>query len=665
MKDSFFKGFKKIKSDDKYTHLRHDDGHYIKVAHDSLKPDMKQALKGLPERNKQSSPKLEQSKVKNFADGGQVEDGQGHYTDANREYYRQAMGNDTESIRNQKLRNEEAKRSKGPIQVPVAFADGGQAQPPAPAPTSPMQESMRKAFKFDEGGQAPGVIDYPSNSIPIGNNDAVVSNELPDPDHTTNIMDAHRKLVDAHSKIVGAMSRGPASQDAPITPDNTSVLPDQQPQMSAPQTVAMPTTPADPSQAPSMVADHAPNMQGDLNQQAIANTSEANRADTASAQNVSQQMGANADIYGQQSNSLNELHRKYENIGNDLHAKYEDLSDQIEKGHIDPHHWWDSKTTGGKVLTAIGMMFAGAGLGASGHPELANKAIDEAINRDIDSQKQDLSNKNTLLGKYMDMYNNLPMAENAARLTLNASVEGLINQQAAKAGGANAVNAATMANAARRQQLLPQMEGLAKGQAMMGMYKDLGGSGGQMGQGDNENQYKQQMQRMQVLAPERFKEMESRYLPGVGVASKAVPEKVAEEMTNRKDLSDKLAQLENFARDHHGTILDRKVVAQGHALANAVQDAYRRGNAQGVFKESEKNFVEGIIGSDPTSFATWKTIPGYRQARQLNDDTVKQYQKAYGVKPFGQASQDQSSSQTATMGGIKYVKVPGGWKKAE
>ena len=352
-----------------------------------------------------------------------------------------------------------------------------------------------------------------------------------------------------------------------------------------------------------------------------------------------------------------------------LHQNFEDTAKQVQQGAIDPNQWWNGtadnpRSTGSKILTAIGMLFGGAGIGVSGHPELASQAIDTAVNREIDSQKANLQNKQNLLSKYLEMYNNLPMAENAARLTMNAGIEGMINQHAAQLGSANAINTATMANAQRRTDLLPHLTGLAQGQVMQQMYQNMMPTSGAQGaqgpqgptsgaQGDqgpqnsggiggmspDEAQFKHQLQNMRILNPEVGKELESKYLPGVGIASRQVPETLVEQLAARKDLSDKLAQLENFADQNSGTIFNRAIVNQGTALAQSAQDAYRQANKQGVFREAEKEFVNSMLNKDPTAFFTgYRHVPGYIQLRKSNNDTLKQYYKAYGIQPFGAGS---------------------------
>jgi hypothetical protein len=171
---------------------------------------------------------------------------------------------------------------------------------------------------------------------------------------------------------------------------------------------------------------------------------------------------------------------------------------------------------------------------------------------------------------------------------------------------------------------------------MIGMYNNLSNPNGQGSQGsDPESQYQNRMQNMRILNPDLGKDMENKYLPGVGVSRVPVPDKLREELTARSDLSDKLAKLELFSREHSGTVLDKATINEGTTLARNAQDAYRRANAQGVFREAEKDFVEKSINSDPTSFfAKYRTLPGYQTTRKLNNDTIKQFYHAYGIKPF-------------------------------
>lgn len=624
MKGLDLRKFKKVLVEKDATHLEHPSGHKIIVSHKLMSPQMKKDLDRLP-----------------MYDGGQVpatdDDNKKMFEKAFKKPEPKPTPEPTQEDKYEEIRKQNRKN--------FGYADGGEVKKPQPQPVvaddkkrQEVQDSMRKAFNFADGGEAQGISgadEVPmepleaqyamenfdakeaAKQVPSAEIDQAAGVQTP----ISPVDSSHAHLAEAvknlSSKFASASPQAMVDEPAPQQQSMNQVVP-AQPDMQG-------------QHIPQQVPDRVPG--GSMVQQNQQDIALENKAQQAMGQNTAQSQAQNAETYGKEAQGMQDLHQKYEQIGNEIHQKYEDLAAKVEQGHIDPSQWWNSKSTGSQIATAIGMMFAGAGLGASGHPELASKAIDDAINRDIDAQKADLSNKNSLLGKYMEMYNNLPQAEAAARLTLHAATEGLVNQQAAKLGSQNAPLVATLYAADNRKKGLQQVEGLAKSQAMAGMYEDLSKPAPKAG--SQEEAYVNDMNRKRILLPDQGKVMEARYLPGVGVASREIPDKIRDELTARKDLSEKLAELENFSRKNSGTVMDRKIVNQGGALARNVQDAYRRANAQGVFKESEKDFVEKSIATDPTAFfAKYRTIPGYQTVRKMNDDTIKHYQKSYGVKPF-------------------------------
>lgn len=586
--------FKKIRTEKDHTVLRHPDGHEIRVLHKPLSTSVRKQLNELPhydEGGYTNNPKLQEA----------------HKKSPEPEKQQQIQASQIDPARALSIQN--SFRSMGMHK----YADGGNVKQD-PDKAKQAQDSMRQAFHFAEG----------SPEVP-----AQVSSNEDDP--------THAMLSEAIKNLSSKYINNPTNP-----PEDTAVPEQASVPVASPE---VPQTPVVPTSAP----------QGTLPEQAQANVEQANQAEMHAAKNIQGAEAEKANIFQQQGEHLQKMQAKYEELGNNLHQQFEKVSDQVQQGHIDPNHWWDSKSTGSQILTAIGMMFAGAGGGVSGHPEMASKAIDEAIDRDIAAQKANLDNKNTLLSKYMEMYRSIPEAEQAARLTLNAGVEGLINQQAAKLGSQNAISAASIANANRRQSVLPQMEGLARGQVMGQMYNQMNGAH-QTQPESAEQGYQDKMQNMRILNPDLGKDMEAKYLPNVGIARVPVPDKLREELTTRKDLSDKLAQLENFSREHSGS-LDPTTVARGRAMAAQVQDAYRTAHQQGVFKESEKKFLESVLSHDPTVFfSKVRALPGYQEARKFNDQTTKQFYKSYGIKPFDSGHDSgqirvklNSSGQTGTI----------------
>ena len=72
------------------------------------------------------------------------------------------------------------------------------------------------------------------------------------------------------------------------------------------------------------------------------------------------------------------------------------LRKQIQQAaaqQIDPNHWWNSKSTGGKILAGIGMILGGMGGGlAHTGRNPAMEVINNAIGQDIDAQREHIAN---------------------------------------------------------------------------------------------------------------------------------------------------------------------------------------------------------------------------------------------------------------------------------
>lgn len=675
--------FKKVQSGKKHTVLRHPEGHEITIFHKALSKPIKAQLDKLEQHTDdkhrevhnndlKGNPKLQQAQIPHMAEGGAFKKlsesinnamPEGLKTqqnepkeESNEERYKRIRMQNTSNV-GQGIRNyaEGGKVTPDPVKTQTvqdsmrkAFHFEGGGTPSLPGAQS-AQDSMRKAFKFAKGGveqvqgqeqQVPASIlesQYgPEDAAAQGQADAdAIGREIPNVDPNAPITPVNQDNSHAHlSEAIKNLSQ----KFIPQAPNSAQPI---QEKMSIDNQVSLPSGPM--AQATDSGAS-----KGTLPEQALANTSMANRAEMAQAKNTQQTMGQEAIIHGQEAQQMQDLRGKYEEIGNNLHHKFETVSQEVEQGKINPHQWWNSKSTGSQILTAIGMLFGGAGAGISGHPEMASQAIDKAIERDVEAQKANLQNKNTLLSKYLEMYNSLPQAEAAARLTMSAGIEGLLKQQATKLGSSNAVNAALQSIAGRRQALLPQMEGLAKGQIMMDYMHDQG----QNSQVPGEQGFMQDLDKTRSMAminpafKERASEMESRYIPGVGQARIPV-DKIRDELTARKDLSDKLAKLENFASEHSGS-WSPETIAQGKVLAGEAQNAYRTGTKQGVFKEGDQHFIESLIPSDPTKyFGDMRTIPKYHSLRESNNSTLNHYLKSYGVKPFSGENEPQSSQNQA------------------
>lgn len=95
--------------------------------------------------------------------------------------------------------------------------------------------------------------------------------------------------------------------------------------------------------------------------------------------------------------------QKSQNITTELNAAVQD----VKNGHIDPKAFWANKSTPGKISTVIGVLLSGLGAGASGQENMAMKVLNQEIDRDIDAQKSNMQNKNTLVGALSAQMGNL------------------------------------------------------------------------------------------------------------------------------------------------------------------------------------------------------------------------------------------------------------------
>jgi hypothetical protein len=95
-------------------------------------------------------------------------------------------------------------------------------------------------------------------------------------------------------------------------------------------------------------------------------------------------------------------------------AELDGLSKQLASqdfttGKVDANNFWNSRSTGQKILGALALGLGGVGSSLTGGPNYALEIINKAIDRDIDQQKfniqHDLENKKLNYGKLKDQMN--------------------------------------------------------------------------------------------------------------------------------------------------------------------------------------------------------------------------------------------------------------------
>jgi hypothetical protein len=111
-----------------------------------------------------------------------------------------------------------------------------------------------------------------------------------------------------------------------------------------------------------------------------------------------------ADTHDQQIRQLMADHQqKYQALDQEIQHTIKD----IDNSHIDPSHYINSKSTLGKVSTAIGLLLGGIGGGLTHQENPALRFLNAQIDRDVDAQKAEVGKKENVLNAYYKQLGNM------------------------------------------------------------------------------------------------------------------------------------------------------------------------------------------------------------------------------------------------------------------
>ncbi len=627
-------GFHKVSKDGDKTTLRHPSGHEMTINHSILSPKMRGEIEALPQAENSKHPDKEPKKL---ASGGDVEDPDVKEVEDSYNKFAGTMKPQPKPLTREEKYKEIRKRNTSnasgdtsPMGQPV-YADGGGVtkedltikdpdsgqvekfkEKISPGPTV-RGDDLEASIPDEELAAQQAADALPEEQIQQATNEVPGVNpevQASPYDHAKAAAEAHSNMTAAHNAYMQALAPKSQPQAAPQS------SPAEQPQAS--------------QQAP---------------QQEVP------------AQQPQQAQPVGTGTVGQAESATQEM----QSYIKDQDKKNTDVFNKVMQNKIDPNRLWNNKDTGTKIVNTIGLILGGLGASSeTGGKNLAVEAMNHAIERDVDAQKSNQTNQMNLYKMNLEATHN---AEEARNMT--------VNQLLAASGAELAKKSAGLANELTKQKILEagqdiQQKMIANAQNSF-LLKQLQGSDGGVHGSGTEEAFNNKMNTLRMLKPDFAKDLEAKYLPGIGVASVPVPEKQRDKIVASKALSRKLAELENFSREHSGTIFDPAVKAKGHALANDVISSYRIATDQGVFKPSDQAFLEKSLPMDPTAFfAKYRTIPAYKEVRRLTDESVDQIQKSYGVKPFGQSQQQAAipeGTQAKTKSGQPVVRKNGQWVK--
>jgi hypothetical protein len=115
-------------------------------------------------------------------------------------------------------------------------------------------------------------------------------------------------------------------------------------------------------------------------------------------------------------------------------------------------------------------------------------------------------------------------------------------------------------------------------------------------------------------------------------------------------------QVLQFGKQHSGSV-DPRVRAQGTAMMNELQSKLRTAEDQGVYKQSEAEFMRSTLGGSPAEFfSNFTTSPRVKQIQAIKQADYDNTLKNYGLP----VQKPQQAPQYKTVNGVRYMRGPDG-----
>ncbi len=314
--------------------------------------------------------------------------------------------------------------------------------------------------------------------------------------------------------------------------------------------------------------------------------------------------------------------------------EFKNFMSDYKEGHIDPKRYLNSMGTGAKISTAIGLILGGFGSGLTHTENQAAKFLNDSIDRDVEAQKAELGKKQNLLSANMQHFNNINDAIKMTQLQQSAIVADKLRQAAATAATPMAKSAALKAAGDVEAKRAPEYLNFTTRQALMKT----------MAQG-GPNNVEQTLNYMRMVNPEMAKDMESRYVPGVGLSAVPVPNEVRGTIVAKQQLGNMAQDFYDWSKKHSGS-LSLEDINVGKTKAAELQSLYRNAINGGVFKKGEQEFIDQIVDSDPTKFFNnVRVLPKLQEVIDSNHTQLNTLKQGYGLP-----SQAQGADREAKLG---------------
>jgi hypothetical protein len=661
------KKLKYLKSDKNSTTLQHKDGHTITVAHAPLSSSMRSQLEALSkvgsENQTNSQAQEAQDQKKRMADGGQATMPQ-----AMNNMYAEGGETIVDTVKNvakkaqeiysgdfgKTTRDADKQKQEGPkpYYPKTNYDEGGVVAPNSSTPPGeqsspqPQQPQQKNSSPVDaiakvapmiamaaEGGEVPQ--EDSARNAGAGLHDAFVNNPKV-------------KLADEALKKIGQVVSGtPEFLQGLFEGKKEEPKQSVQPESPAAQEQPAPSMVQQPQAAPQQpeadpMADAMLNSQGLMEKGFQHEMAGAQAQRDASVQKAQEQNKALQESMAAQNNAKAAFQQSY----GDMERERQGLSHDIQQGYIDPEKYWTGDQNGNgshsRILTGLGMILAG--FNPTNKPNAAIDFLKYQMDQNINAQQQNLNSKNNLLRENINQFKNLRDATDMTRLQQADILQNQMLQAAnnaatpqAKAAMLDAIGKLEMSYAPLRQQF-------AMTQAMV----KLANAGNGKDPSDT-RAAEHMLGYMRMSNPERAKEMESRLIPGVGMAKIPVPQEARTQITAHQKLDNALSDLDSFTRQHTTLVPGTKEYNVGAQKAMIVQTMLREGLLNTVYREGEQPLLDKLIKGNPGNLLkNYNTLPQIKELRRNNMVQGNALLNQFGLPQKNQTQEAQQDEGTVT-----------------
>lgn len=578
-----YKNWKKVKAEKDYTLFQNNKGDELKVAHSSLSPKIRAEMAALPVHMK---------------DGGKVADKEDDKLEVEK------IESESDAVKDIELKDPVVEEL---IQQPVSSTATEMAGLPAAAQTAPapIAAPMTPAPTDQAGMMAAGYgvnINAPQQPIPVP----------ADPVGAAYAIAYNNKIQAANAALPGAQ---PPLGAAPIVdPSRTPAAPGISPQPAAPSAL--------PGQ--DLATDEM-----NLYQKGISEQEQGLKQEAAA---IAQQGAMEAKALEESQAAQRAIMTEYETKNKALNDEYNGVIADYKAGHIDPNHVWSSKSVPSKISTIIGILASGFGSGLSGQENLALKTLNSEIDRDIEAQKTNLSAKGNILSALSSQMGNLRSGtEMLKSIKLGIAAEEM--KKAAALSKDPIAKAKLLEESGKlHAAAAPVMAKMAAQQTVNALMKQVN---------KDPSKAPQLFEAMRKVNPDAAKEMQGRYVPGMGFA---LTDNDAKEMKELKGTVDTVKtgvkQLLSINKKAGASLsLDDRATAD--VVAKSLVGLLRVPiTGPGAMNEGERKMLEDIV-ANPTKIFSLSSSNKIRltQLAKLMDNKLETSAKARGLTVASPESQ--------------------------